>query len=122
MTGRSLFVFVFTTIPVANVIKCYKAIVYCFLAFNKISSSIFCEVASIYFILQTICNNDLLDIFLKQYSVRHQPHLQRKHSVFVLCCFVLCHSFGCMAEWLSPHRCLNGAVVLTDVVDDTRDA
>lgn len=35
---------------------------------------------------------------------------------------MLCFPIMCMAEVLSPHRRLNGAVVLADVVHDARDA
>lgn len=38
---------------------------------------------------------------------------------------ILCLHFSvcvCVAACSSPHRCLNGAVVLADVVDDARDA
>lgn len=37
--------------------------------------------------------------------------------VNLLCCVAVC-----MAAWPTPHRLLNGAVILADVVDDARDA
>ncbi len=40
----------------------------------------------------------------------------------MLCYVVLCYVSVCRAVCLTPHRLLNGSVVLTDVVDDARDA
>lgn len=43
-------------------------------------------------------------------------------SYVVLCCVVLCSVIVYTAVQLPPHRLLDGAVVLADVVDDAGDA